>query len=166
MAHLDISPMLDAMREHPDAFSLSDGWLKHRSGRHRFKVQADGYVIVDADCGCSGLSVHSEQGRQLYEALESWRVEYWVPREIDRLFGWHVRPASFWRRWVRKVAELWTRHRYDGALAICAQVWGEIGQVAPWRDDEPPPPRPKRPDLPPLAGPAAKIRREREKVTA
>jgi hypothetical protein len=166
VAYLDISPILAAMREQPDAFSLSDGWLIHRASRHRFKVQADGHVIVDAARGCSHRSVRNEQGRQLYEALETWQAEHWIPREINRHFSSCIRPSGFWRRWLRKAAALWGQHRHDGALAIYAQAWVQSRQAAPRRDDEPPPPRPRKPDLPPPAGPAAKIRRERDKVTA
>ncbi len=65
MAYLDISLMLVAMREQPDAFSLLNGWLKHHPTERRSKVQADGDVIVDAGYGRAGLSVHTDRGRQL-----------------------------------------------------------------------------------------------------
>jgi hypothetical protein len=166
MAYLDISPMLAAMREQPDAFSLSGGWLKHRPSHHWFKVHADGHVIVDAECGCAGLSVRAEQGRQLYEALESWRAEYWVPREINRHFARHFRPTSFWRRWLRKVTPLWPQDRHDDALAIHTRASAESGLMAPERDDGPPPPRPAKPDVPAPASSTANIRRESKEVTA
>jgi hypothetical protein len=71
--------MLAAMREQPEAFSLSRGWLKHHPSKHRFKVQADGFVVVDAEYGCATPSVRTEQGLQLNEAMKAWRAEYWRP---------------------------------------------------------------------------------------
>jgi hypothetical protein len=94
MAYFDISSMLVALRDQPDAFCLSEGWLIHLPSRHRFKVQAEGSIIIDAACGDAGLSVHAEQGRQLYQAVGSWRTEYWIPHEISGHFANHFRPAS------------------------------------------------------------------------
>ena len=142
MVYLDISPMLAAMREQPDAFSLSRGWLKHHPSNHRFKVQADGFVVVDAECGCATLSVRTEQGLQLKEAMKAWLAEYWVPHEINQHFARHFRPPSFWRRWLRRVTVILTQGRDNSALAVDAQACSDREQaVAPQRDDRPPSPR-------------------------
>jgi hypothetical protein len=160
MAYLDISPMLAAMREQPDTFSLSHGWLKHRPSHHRFKVQADGYVTVDSECGCADLSVRSGQGRELYEALQSWQADYWVPREVNRHFARHFRPAGLWRRWLRKVAALFAKDRRDSAFALYGEAWANSGRP-PEPNNDPPPAGSRRP--PPM-GLSADVRREAEKV--
>ena len=166
MVYLDISPMLAAMREQPDAFSLSRGWLKHHPSNHRFKVQADGFVVVDAECGCATLSVRTEQGLQLNEAMKTWRAEYWVPHEINQHFARHFRPPRFWRRWLRKVTVLLTQDRDNSALAGYTQACSGSGQVvAPQRDDRPPSARNEKPDLPPPTDPSANIRRKPEEAT-
>jgi hypothetical protein len=157
--------MLAAMHEQPGEFSFSSGWLKHHPSHHRFKVQGDGYVIVDAECGCAGLAVRAEQGRQLVEALQCWRVEYWVPREINRHFARHFRTTSLWRRWLRKVAALWSRERSDSALAIYAQAWADCGQIGPGNDSRPRPPYAAKPDVPPPRGSFSNARRESEEAT-
>jgi len=165
MAYLDISPMLAAMREQPDTFSMSNGWLKHRPSHHRFKVQAGGHVIVDAECGCAGLSVRTEQGRELYEALQSWQAEYWVPREINRHFARHFQPASLWRRWLNNFLSLWSRDRSDGAFTSYRRTSAENGRATSRSYNEPLPEGLARSDWPPRPDPLANVRREREKVT-
>jgi hypothetical protein len=166
MPYLDIAPILAAIREQPSTFSISNGWLKHRPSRHRFKVQADGHVTVDAECGCAGLSVRTEQGRELHEALQTWQAEYWIPNEINRHFARHFQPASFWRRWLHKTAMFLSQDRSDGAFALYGRTWAESGQVVPGTNNEPPPARPARPDRPLPIGPSANVRQEPEKVTA
>jgi hypothetical protein len=164
--YLDIDLMLAALREQPDAFFMSNGWLTYRPSRHRFKVQIDDKAIIGPKCAdCDGLSVCEEQGCQLYKMLESWREEYWVPREISQRFGLCVRPASPWRRWLHKVATLRMDNRLDGALAIYAKAWAEIGQIAPRRDDQLPPPRPAKPNPPLPSRPSANTLRELEDMT-
>jgi hypothetical protein len=166
VAYLDISPMLAAMREQPDGFSLSNGWLRHHPSNHRFKVQADGFVIIDAECGCAALSVHTEQGLQLYDALETWRAEYWVPREINQHFARHFRPPSVWRRWLRKARAYLTQYLDNSASAIYDRPWSDSGQpVRPRGDNALTSGRTAKPDLPLSAAPPPNIRREPEDTT-
>jgi hypothetical protein len=166
MAYLDIAPMLAAMREQPNTFSLSNGWLKHRPSRHWFKVQADGQVTVDAECGCAGLLVRTEQGRELYDALQTWQAEYWVPREINRHFAGHFRPASLWQRWVHKIGTLWLRDRADDAFPLYGRTRADSVRVVPGSNNEPSSDHPARPNWTPPMGSSAEVRREPEKVTA
>jgi hypothetical protein len=165
MAYFDISSMLVALREQPDAFCLSEGWLTHLPSRHRFKVQAEGSIIIDAAGGEACPSVHAEQGRELYQAVGSWRTEYWIPHEIGRHFANHFRPASFWRRWWRKIADLSVEHHHDGAFVLYGKAWADIGLVPRCPDSEPPPSRPAKPGRPPPTSPSANIRREFEEAS-
>lgn len=164
MTYLDISPILVALREQPDTFSLSEGWIIHLPSRHRFQVQAGGSVTLEAAYGDAGLSVHAQQGRQLHQAVASWRAEYWIPREISRHFGYPCRRASLGQRWRRKVADLLAQHQHDGALAIYAKAWADIGLVRGPRNNEPPPSRPTKPSRPSPTNPSANVRPEEATV--
>jgi hypothetical protein len=164
VAYLDISPMLAALREQPATFSMAKGWLKHRPSRHRFKVDAAGHVIIDAECGCSGLSVRLEQGRKLYEALQVWREEYWVPHQVNQHFGAHFRPAPLWRRWWNSFVAFWTGDGEDGALALYGRAWAECGRTTAQANNPPPPDGPRWPTQPRPLVPPGKIRREPEDI--
>jgi hypothetical protein len=166
VAYLDISPMLVAMREQPATFSMSKGWLKHRPSRHRFWVGVDGHVTVDAECGCAGLSVRAEQGRELHQALQVWRTEYWVPHEVNRHFARHFQPAAFWRRWISAFLAMWSRDREDSAFALYGRTWAESGRSLS-EPNEPPPEGPTRLDQPPPLAPSSPhVHREPEEVAA
>ena len=88
---LDVSPMIAALRSQPTDFEFSRGWLLHVPTRHRFCFDHSGGVTIDAHCGCSGMAVGFDQGRELSGAFNAWRDEYWRPLVQNREFADHFR---------------------------------------------------------------------------
>ena len=117
MAYLNVSPMISALRSSPESFEYNSGELYHIPSRHRFRFDAQNHVMVDADCGCSFLSVSRNQETALYDAFREWRMSYWRGVEINREFAAHFAPPSRLRSWLIKLtaglhrASLTQRHR-------------------------------------------------------
>ena len=103
MEHLELSPMIAALRERPADFEIDRGWLTHFPSRHSFKFDREGNVTLHARCNCAFLSVRNEQGRELWTAFQDWRVTYWRPIEINREFASHFSEPSIFRRALRRV---------------------------------------------------------------
>ena len=102
MGYLDISPMIASLRARPCDFEMQRGWLHHFPSHHRFKVDREGSVRVEARCGCSMLAVRREQGRELWDAFQQWHTAYWQPVEINRAFAAHFRAPAIWQRVYRR----------------------------------------------------------------
>jgi hypothetical protein len=100
MAYLDVSPMTLALRTMPEEFEMSRGWLKHLPSRHYFNFDDQGRVKLQAHCNCVQLTIRPEQERELFDAFQAWRSDYWTPVEINREFASHFRPRSALRRWL------------------------------------------------------------------
>jgi hypothetical protein len=101
MSFLDVGPIIGALRTRPADFEMDQGWLLHFPSRHRFQVDEDGTVRIDARCDCALLHVKHEQGRELWNAFQTWHAAYWRPTEINREFAWHFRPPTIWQRFYR-----------------------------------------------------------------
>jgi hypothetical protein len=101
MNYLDVSPMIVSLRTRPDDFEMNRGWLHHFPSRHRFKLDSDGNVRIDARCDCSILAVRGEQGKELWCAFQQWHAAYWRPLEINKEFALHFRAPNVWQRLYR-----------------------------------------------------------------
>jgi hypothetical protein len=77
MGFLDVGPMIAALKTRPADFEMDGAWLHHFSSRHRFKIDREGNVTLDARCNCAILHVRRDQGRQLWGAFELWRSAFW-----------------------------------------------------------------------------------------
>ena len=108
---LNVEPMISALQFQLGDFELSRSWLRHVPSRHQFKVDRQGRVTIDAQCGCASQSVTLQQGEQLYRAFTAWREFYWQPREIDREFASHFRRPNAWVRLFRDIRMAWRRFR-------------------------------------------------------
>ena len=108
---LDVSPMVAALRSQPTDFEFSRGWLLHVPTRHRFCFDRSGGVTIDAHCGCSGMAVGFDQGRELSGAFNAWRDEYWRPLIQNREFAEHFRSPNAWVRLWRDIRMAWRRFR-------------------------------------------------------
>ena len=109
--HLDVAPMISALRFQPVDFEFAHGWLRHVPSRHRFQFDRAGRVAVDAVCGCAGLSVSAEQADELHTMFQTWRQSYWQPLETNREFASHFRSPNPWVRLLRDVRMAWRRFR-------------------------------------------------------
>ena len=121
MAYLDISPVLTALRERPNEFTVSDGWVQQHSSRYRLKAQVDGHVLVETEDGSAGPLISCSQGFDLFRAIENWRVNYWIPREVNRIFARQIRPQRLWQRTLDRV-EAWLPER-SGESALATYAW-------------------------------------------
>jgi len=111
--HLDVAPMITALRTQPSDFEFSHGWLQHVPSRHRFQFNRSGRVTIDALCGCAALSVRPEQADELHTMFKTWRYSYWVPLETNREFESHFRAPNAWVRLFRDIRMAWRRFRRE-----------------------------------------------------
>jgi len=95
MSYLDVSPLITALRDTPEEFELSGGWLCHVRSWHSFRVDSQDRVQIRAACNCVLLSVRREQEREFAAGFREWQNAYWRPLEINRDFAGHFarRPA-------------------------------------------------------------------------
>lgn len=123
LRHLDVAPMISALRFQPSDFEYAHGWLNHVPSRHRFQFDRKGRVTIDALCGCATLSVNPEQTDELHSMFKTWRQNYWQPLEINREFASHFAEPNAWVRLFRDVRMAWRRFRRQAdAVTIPADV--------------------------------------------
>jgi hypothetical protein len=103
MSFLDVGPLIAALRTRPTDFEMDGSWLHHFPSRHRFKVDQEGNVSLDARCDCAILRARREQGRELWHAFQVWHSAYWQPVTINREFVRHFRSPNLWQRFYRSV---------------------------------------------------------------
>jgi hypothetical protein len=116
MSYLDISPMIASLRTRPDDFEMQRGWLHHFPSQHRFKVDKEGSVRIEAQCDCAMLAVKREQGRELWDAFQQWHAGYWRAVEINSEFALHFRTPNLWQRLYRRVVRRVRRMFYAARL--------------------------------------------------
>jgi hypothetical protein len=147
MAYLNMSPVLTALHERPHEFTVSDGWVQQHSS-YRVKAQVDGHVLVETEDGSASPLISCSQGFDLFRAIENWRVNYWIPREVNRIFARQIRPRRLWQRILDRV-EAWLPERTgESALATYAWAFASNGPLGASRGNPPPPGHPKRPPSP------------------
>ncbi|MGH8290410.1 MAG: hypothetical protein ACREV7_15550 [Steroidobacteraceae bacterium] len=100
MAYLDVAPLIGAMRNTPEEFELSGGWLCHVRSWHSFRVGPEERVEIRAACNCALLSVRPEQEREFAGCFREWRRAYWHPLEINREFAAHFGRRSRLLQWT------------------------------------------------------------------
>jgi hypothetical protein len=148
MTYLDMSPVLTALRERPHEFTVSDGWVQQRSSRYRLKALADGHVLVETEDGSASPLISCSQGFHLFRAIENWRVNYWIPQKVNRIFARQIRPRCLWQRILDRV-EAWLPERTgESALATYAWAFASNGPLGASRGNPPQPKHPKRPPSP------------------
>jgi hypothetical protein len=113
LRHLDVAPMITALRFQPSDFEYAHGWLNHVPSRHRFQFERNGRVTIDAHCGCAILSVRPEQADELHSMFKVWRQDYWIPLETNREFAAHFAEPNAWVRLIRDIHMAWRRFRRD-----------------------------------------------------
>ncbi|HWF99159.1 MAG TPA: hypothetical protein VN691_08210 [Steroidobacteraceae bacterium] len=89
MSYLDVAPLITALRNTPEEFELSGGWLCHVRSWHSFRVGPEDHVEIRAACNCVLLSVRPEQEREFAGCYREWQNAYWRPLEINREFASH-----------------------------------------------------------------------------
>jgi hypothetical protein len=123
MSFLDVGPMIAALRTRPADFEMDGSWLHHFPSRHRFKIDREGNVGLDACCDCAILHVRREQGRELWNAFQIWHSAYWRPIEINKEFAHHFRSPNGWQRLYRslrvKVRRALRHNRQSPTTADC-----------------------------------------------
>jgi hypothetical protein len=123
LRHLDVAPMIAALRFQPSDFEYAHGWLNHVPSRHRFQFGRQGRVTIDADCGCATLAVKPEQTDELHSMFKTWRQEYWAPLETNREFASHFAEPNAWVRLFRDIRMAWRRFRRQaGPVTIPANA--------------------------------------------
>lgn len=95
--------MIAALRTRPADFAIDGSWLHHVPSHHRFNIDPDGNVGIDAHCDCAILHVQRAQGRELWNAYQTWLSAYWRPMEINKEFAGHFRPPNIWQRICRRL---------------------------------------------------------------
>jgi hypothetical protein len=98
VSFLDVDPMITALRTRPLDFEMDGSWLHHFPSHHRFKVDQEGNVKIDAPCDCAILHVRCEQGHELWHAFQIWYSAYWQPTLINREFARHFRSPNLLER--------------------------------------------------------------------
>jgi hypothetical protein len=118
MRFLDVDPMIAALRARPSDFEMDGSWLQHLPSRHRFTIDREGNVRLDARCDCAILHVRREQGQELWNAFQIWHSAYWWPMEINKEFARHFRSPNIWQRIYRSLAvKLRRALRHEGQSA-------------------------------------------------
>jgi hypothetical protein len=146
MAYLDTSPVLTALRERPHEFTVSDGWVQQQSSPYRLKAQVDGHVLVETEDGSASPLISCSQRFHLFRAIENWRLSYWIPREVNRVFARQIRPRRLWQRILDRA---WLPERTgESALATYAWAFASNGPLGASGGNPPPPGHPKRPPSP------------------
>jgi hypothetical protein len=146
--YLDLSPMLQAIREQPGEFEMEKRYLHHIPSGHRLAFDAQGNARVYARCACSELAVQPEQSAEMKAAIASWEETYWRPlvarkaaerrvAEINRAFAEHFRRRSATRKW------------WDNVVAAV------LGREKPFSLETIDPKLPEDSDLAPPPGPHA-----------
>ena len=125
MSHLDVSPLMTALREAPDEFELSGGWLNHIGSSHSFRFGPGDQVEINAACNCSLLSIKPEQLPELSRSFRKWESDYWRPLLINREFASHFGQRPFLRRML--IALTARLHRW---LLRSPRVHQAVGSVA------------------------------------
>jgi len=119
MRHLDVSPMISALRFQPADFEYARGWLTHVPSRHRFQFDRSGRVTIDAMCGCAAMAIKPEQAEELVGMFSTWRREYWLPLETNREFASHFKKPNAWVRLYRDVRMAFRRFlRHEDPIAV------------------------------------------------
>ena len=98
MVFLNVSPMIAALRETPDEFELTGGWLNHIRSRHSFRFGPTDDVEISAACDCALLTVRPEQKRELAIGYQEWKSNYWQPLQINREFASHFSRRPVWQQ--------------------------------------------------------------------
>ena len=111
LRHLDVAPMISALRFQPSDFEYAHGWLNHVPSRHRFQFDRRGRVTIDALCGCATLAIKPEQADELHSMFKVWRQDYWLPLETNREFASHFAQPNAWVRLLRDIRMAWRRFR-------------------------------------------------------
>jgi hypothetical protein len=101
--HLDVSPMISALRLQPGDFEYTRGSLHHVPSHHRFQFDRFGRVSIDAACGCAALAIKPEQTDELVGMFKIWRENYWIPLETNREFASHFSKPNAWVRLFRDI---------------------------------------------------------------
>jgi hypothetical protein len=101
--HLDVSPMISALRLQPGDFEYAHGSLHHVPSHHRFQFDRFGRVSIDAACGCAALAIKPEQTDELVGMFKIWRENYWIPLETNREFASHFSKPNAWVRLFRDI---------------------------------------------------------------
>jgi hypothetical protein len=111
LRHLDVAPMISALRFQPSDFEYAHGWLNHVPSRHRFQFDRKGRVTIDALCSCASLSVRPEQADELHSMFKIWQQNYWLPLETNREFAAHFEEPNALVRLFRDIRMAWRRFR-------------------------------------------------------
>src|SRR3984885_8060711 len=111
LRHLDVAPMISALRFQPSDFEYAHGWLNHVPSRHRFQFDRKGRVTIDASCGCASLLVRPEQADELHSLFNFWRQSYWQPLGTTREFASPFEEPNAWLRLFRDFRMAWRRFR-------------------------------------------------------
>ena len=96
--YLELAPAITALRSRPEEFEFSHDTLHHLPSRHRFRVDSENDVRIEAMCDCSMLRARPEQAKVFHDAYREWHASYWRPLEINREFASHFEAPPLWRR--------------------------------------------------------------------
>jgi hypothetical protein len=102
MSYLDVAPLISALRNTPEEFELSSGWLCHIRSWHSFRVGPgpEERVEIRAACNCVLLAVRPEQERHFAAGFREWQSAYWRPLEINREFAAHFGRRTRLLQWT------------------------------------------------------------------
>ena len=100
MSYLDVAPLISALRNTPEEFEFSGGWLCHVRSWHSFRVDPEDRVEIRAACDCVLLSVRPEQERQFAGSFREWQNAYWRPLQINREFASHFGRRPLLLQWT------------------------------------------------------------------
>lgn len=103
IGYLDISPLIRSLATRPQDFEMQGPWLRHAPSCHRFKVDRQGTVRIDAACDCALLNVRREQGRELWATFEKWYELHWRIVEINKEFASHFSKPNAWLSFRRRL---------------------------------------------------------------
>lgn len=104
MNELDVSPMIAALRSHPEQFEeFAPHHLFHLPSRHDFYFHSGNKASVSAHCGCSSLNISPEQQEAISNAFRQWHNSYWRTIVINREFASHFSPPSLFRGMLIKL---------------------------------------------------------------
>jgi hypothetical protein len=124
MRTLDLTPMMNAMRDRPGDFVWESPWLRHRSSGHSFLIFGGTLARIETPCSCGELRPNPSQLDEFARVLSAWTLTYWKPlqasraaerraAEINRQFTAHFRRPSRLMRIEMRLADAWRAARRE-----------------------------------------------------
>lgn len=145
---LEIGQLAMMLKSRLSQFEVISSGVLHKPSGSLTEFKDDCQISIRSGDGATSSMLSAPEAHTLMVALDTWRNEYWIPREVHRQFGrvgrepWSI--AGWWRRRAAR------RYLMTGetALEIYGLAWSGTDPSQRGNDPEPPPSSPPQPRSP------------------